>query len=410
MADTTPLERFRRTLAWQNRMLAWFGLYVYMGQHRYTYRLVVTLLLCVSFFIFTVYSAIISWGNAAEVMFSVVTVFYDFVGLTRLAILLSYPDDCYRVVQLAEQMYENDDPGTLLLSSGAASHQQHHHRQAKEQVLIRYTDLFQHSVTIFTVCFLSSIALVVMLPFVMYIFTGDMILPLGVWLPYMDPREPVGYWVTLGVQLMYIIAGPLALTPSQNVYFAFIFNICMQYELLTVQLDELDATIERNSSQVPVNAAAKAAGRVLVRDQLVRIIEYQQKCRNYIRIIEKCYANQTFVEFFCSSGQVALMFYEFRRTFWLPGLFVMPAAILQMLIQCGLGTLIEMRCDQFTTKLCAISWLRMERTEQKMYQFVVASAQQPARLTCGGIGVINMNLFLAIYKKVYSFFMMLRNF
>uniref|UniRef100_A0A182F7U2 Uncharacterized protein n=1 Tax=Anopheles albimanus TaxID=7167 RepID=A0A182F7U2_ANOAL len=369
-------------------MLAWFGCYVYIGQHRYTFRMVVTLTLCITFIIFTVYSAIISWGNAGEVMFSIVTVFYPLVGLTRLTIIFIYPDCCYKAVQMAEQMYEND-PGTLLPTF---------HR-AREQVLIRYADLFQRSVTIFAVCFLSSVALVVMLPFVMFIFTGDMILPLGVRFPYLDPREPIDYWVTLFLQLMYIVAGPLALTPSQNMYFAFIFNICMQYELLTVRLTELDETIQRNSQSAP-----------LVREQLVRIIEFQQTCRNYITLIERCFANQSFIEVFCGSAQVALLFYEFRRTFWLPGLFVIPAAILQMLIQCALGTLIEIRCDQFNTKLCGITWLRMDRTEQKMYQFVLASAQQSPRLTCGGVAIINMNLFLAVYKKVYSFFMMLRNF
>lgn len=34
---------------------------------------------------------------------------------------------------------------------------------------------------------------------------------------------------------------------------------------------------------------------------------------SYITLIERCFANQSFIEVFCGSAQVALLFYEFRR-------------------------------------------------------------------------------------------------
>uniref|UniRef100_A0A182NSQ1 Uncharacterized protein n=1 Tax=Anopheles dirus TaxID=7168 RepID=A0A182NSQ1_9DIPT len=356
---------------------------MYTEQHRVSYRIVWICFISCSFIVLSVYSAVQSWGNMGQVVLSTVAVFYAIVGVARLAVAIGNPAGCYRSIRLAEETYRQangSDPG-------------------EQGVLAKYTALFSNSVALYTFCFMISVVMVTLMPFGFYLVRGERFLPLGIAIPFTDAGTPVGFWGTLAVQLVYIYAGPLALIPSQNIYFAFVFNICLQYELLIERLKQLDGTIR--------GAGGTKAWRV--RDQLVKIIQFQQRSTNYITHIESFYHLQSFVEFLCNSLQVALTLNELHRSFWLPGFFILPVAMMQMLILCSLGTLIELKSDQFTDHLYGIAWSEMELPQQAMFKFVLKSAQQPARLTCGRFAVINMNLFLAIHKKIYSFFMMLQN-
>uniref|UniRef100_A0A182VY71 Uncharacterized protein n=1 Tax=Anopheles minimus TaxID=112268 RepID=A0A182VY71_9DIPT len=377
------LERFRATVAWQNRILALFGIYVYVREHRVTSRIVVICFIATSFIVLSVYSAAQSWGDMGLVVLNIVAVFYAIVGVARLAVAISDPAGCYHSIKLAEEMYQHADGSN----------------PAECNVLARYTDLFYRSVQLYTFCFISSVVVVSLMPFGFYLFRGERFLPIAIVFPFTDGENTIGFWCTLGVQLIYILFGPLALVPSQNIYFAFIFNICLQYELLIERLKQLDGTIRKSGGSHSSN----------VRDQLVKIIQLQQRSTEYITHIEHFYQMQSFVEFLCNSLQAALTLNELHRSFWLPGLFVLPVAVMQMLVLCSLGTLIELKCDQFTDQLYDIAWSEMELPQQAMFKFVLKSAQQPKRLTCGRFAVINMNLFLTIHKKIYSFFMMLQN-
>uniref|UniRef100_A0A182XWP1 Uncharacterized protein n=2 Tax=Anopheles stephensi TaxID=30069 RepID=A0A182XWP1_ANOST len=381
------LERFRATLAWQNKILALFGCYVYVRERRVTSRIVAICFIAISFIVLSVYSAVQSWGDMGQVLLSIVAVFYAIVGVARLAVAISDPAGCYHSIKLAEEMYQHAN----------GSH------RAECTVLAKYTDLFCKSVHLYTFGFMLSVVLVSVMPFAFYLFRGERFLPLGIVFPFTDGENMYGFWSTLAVQLAYILSGPLALVPSQNIYFAFVFNICLQYELLIERLKQLDETIRSSGS------IEQGPKRSTVRDQLVKIIQLQQRSTNYITHIENFYQMQSFVEFLCNSLQAALTLNELHRNFWLPGFFILPMAVGQMLILCSLGTLIELKSDQFKDQLYDIAWSEMELPQQAMFKYVLQSAQQPMRLTCGRFTVINMNLFLTIHKKIYSFFMMLQN-
>ncbi|EAA44759.1 AGAP004278-PA [Anopheles gambiae str. PEST] len=376
------LERFQAMVAWQNRVLALFGCYMYLGKERVSYRIVPICFMACSFVLLSLYSAIQARGNMGLAVLSIVVLFYGIIGVTRLAVAISNPAGCYRSIQIAEEMYQR--------ANGS--------NPAECNVLAKYTDLFCKSVQLYTVCFVLSVVVLTLMPFALYLLRGERYLPLGIVLPFTAETDDFGFWCTLVVQLAYMYTGPFGLIPSQNIYFAFVFNICLQYELLIERLKQLDERI-RSSNNL----------KLTVRDQLVKIIQLQQESTNYITHIERFYQLQSFVEFLCNSLQVALTLNELHRNFWLPGLFILPIAVMQMLILCSLGTLIELKSDQFKDQLYDIAWPEMDLPEQGMFKYVLKSAQQPKQLTCGRFAVINMNLFLAIHKKIYSFFMMLQN-
>uniref|UniRef100_A0A182QK86 Odorant receptor n=1 Tax=Anopheles farauti TaxID=69004 RepID=A0A182QK86_9DIPT len=376
------LDQFRTTVDRQNRILALFGCYMYTDRHRFSYRIVLICFIAISFIVLSVYSAVQTWGDMGQVVLSIVAVFYAIVGVARLAVAISNPAGCYRSLRLAEETYRH--------ANGAHA--------GEQGVLAKYTALFCNSVTLYTYSFLVGVFIVALMPFGCYLVLGERFLPLGIAIPFTDGETVNGFWCTLAVQLVYILFGPLALIPSQNIYFALIFNICLQYELLIERLKQLDNMIRCDGASAG-NTPTKGCA---VRDQLVRIIQIQQRSTNYITHIESLYHLQTFVEFLCNSLQVALTLNVLHRSFWLPGFFVLPVAIVQMLILCSLGTLIELKSDQFTNHLYGIAWSEMDLPLQAMFKFVLNNAQKPTRLTCGRFAVINMNLFMAYYEMSYG--------
>uniref|UniRef100_A0A182KED4 Odorant receptor n=1 Tax=Anopheles christyi TaxID=43041 RepID=A0A182KED4_9DIPT len=381
------LKRFQATVAWQNRILSLFGCYMYLGKQQVSYRIVPICFIASSYIVLTLYCAVQAWGDMGQVVLSIVAVFYALIGVTRLAVAISNPTGCYRSIQLAEEMYRRAN----------GSH------PAECVVLAKYTDMFCKSVHFYTLCYLLGVTVVALMPFGFYLFRGERFLPLGIVFPFTDNEDSYGYWCTLAIQLGYMLPGTLALVPSQNIYFAFVFNICLQYDLLIERLKQLDERIREPDSQTEdVNSMS-------IREQLVEIIQLQQLSISYITHIEHFYQLQSFVEFICNSLQATLTLSELHRSFWLPGFFVFPVAVGQMLILCILGTLIEVKSDHFTDQLYNIAWSEMKLPEQVMFQYVLSSAQQSSQLTCGGFADINMNLFVAIHKKIYSFFMMLQN-
>ncbi|XP_061504375.1 uncharacterized protein LOC1274121 [Anopheles gambiae] len=388
------LERFQAMVAWQNRVLALFGCYMYLGKERVSYRIVPICFMASSFVLLSLYSAIQAWGNMGLAVLSIVVLFYGIVGVTRLAVAISNPAGCYRSIQIAEEMYQR--------ANGS--------NPAECNVLAKYTDLYCKSVQLYTFFFVLSVVVLTLMPFALYLLRGERYLPLGIVLPFIAETDDFGFWCTLAGQLAYMYSGSFGLIPSQNIYFAFVLNICLQYELQIERLKQLDERIR--SSNTP---------KLTVRDQLVKIIQLQQESTkyatgsrvskkkqninagilfySYITHIERFYQLQSFVEFLCNSLQVALTLNELHRNFWLPGLFILPIAVMQMLILCSLGTLIELKSDQFKDQLYDIAWPEMDLPEQGMFKYVLKSAQQPKQLTCGRFAVINMNLFLAVCMR-----------
>ncbi|XP_052863678.1 odorant receptor 46a-like [Anopheles cruzii] len=206
-----------------------------------------------------------------------------------------------------------------------------------------------------------------------------------------------GYELNFLYQVSCILWTPPGLTASQNMFFSLIVNICVQYDLLLIQLADLDELI-RN----------KASDRI-IRQKLRHIICRQQHLERFINGIERVFSNMAFVEVFFLTLQIVLMLFVMRSNFWPPGVLLLPVCILQLFVLCLPGTLIEMKADQLTATIYSIEWYEMSVSNKRMFQMLLQHSQHPLILTCAGLMTIDMKLFMSVVKKVYSLFMMLEN-
>uniref|UniRef100_A0A182XUV6 Odorant receptor n=1 Tax=Anopheles quadriannulatus TaxID=34691 RepID=A0A182XUV6_ANOQN len=239
---------------------------------------------------------------------------------------------------------------------------------ARQSALLRwYTDIFRHGVMLYTLLFLFGAVIASVGPVLLYLYNGERILPFGVYLPFVDPDSTSGYELNYLYQLSCILWTPPGLTATQNIYFALILNICIQYDVLELHLADLDALVKRPDPHG--------------RDRL---------------LIERVYSPQAIVEVLSLTFQLVMTLYVMRTSIWLPGLFLIPLCTIQLLIFCIPGTLIELKASKLTESIYDTAWHEMHQQNKQIVHLLLHRSQHPSGLTCAGMVSINMNLFLNV--------------
>ncbi|XP_062538466.1 putative odorant receptor 83c [Armigeres subalbatus] len=321
--------------------------------------------------------------NIFEFIFVLVTFFYGVIGCGRLGFLLTHSSIASKLLIEAKLTYEQTS-----------------HEDCEQKVLIRYTNILKHCAMLFKTVFLGASALTMLLPLIIFFINGSRILPFGVVLPFTDPESVEGYRINYIYQVSCALWTPPGLTASQNMYFALVFNVCIQYDLLILKLRDLDDLINHNDDGMPDAD---------IHQKIIDIIQRQQQLINFVTNIEKLYAKPTLIEVVSNGLQIVMTLFVLHVDFWMPGYFIMIIATFQLLLSCFLGTLIDMKSELFTKEIYNLSWNLMKTSDQKTLKFMLAKSQRSLMLSCGGMMTLNMNLFLNVYKKIYSIFMMLQN-
>ncbi|XP_062542281.1 putative odorant receptor 83c [Armigeres subalbatus] len=377
------LDDFVRILNWQHLILKLMGMDVYAVGHRRICGTYTIVFMAVLFLIISLIDLYLFRYDLFNFSFVLVTIFYALLGVGRLFIMLCRSTDLQQLVLKMIIVYKDSSKN-----------------QQERKILRKYTNRLRQCVTLYTLLFMGGTTLAGVLPLIVYWWTGDKILPIGVVIPFLSTDTPDGYQLNYIYQLSCMLWTPPGLIATQNFYFAMSFNICIQYDVMTLKLQTLDKLIAKNVNGILNND---------IREELISLIQYQQRLIKFIRDLENVYAIQTFIEVACNAMQIGVTMFVLHIDFWIPGPMMICVSTFQLFLSCMLGTLIDVKNDICIQKIYDVSWHEMPKTEQKTLQFLLAEAQQSKTLSCGGFMPLNMNLFLTVYKKIYSIFMMLQN-
>uniref|UniRef100_A0A182IIU8 Gustatory receptor n=1 Tax=Anopheles arabiensis TaxID=7173 RepID=A0A182IIU8_ANOAR len=172
-----------------------------------------------------------------------------------------------------------------------------------------------------------------------------------------------GYELSYLYQLSCILWTSPGLTPTQNIYFALILNICIQYDVLELHLADLDALVKR--------ADPHSQDR-LVRQKLHQIILYQTRLEQFVQLIERVYSPQAIVKVLSLTFHLVMTLYVMRTSIWLPGVFLIPLCTIQLLlIFCIPGTLIELKASKLTESIYDTAWHEMHQQNQQIVHLLL---------------------------------------
>ncbi|XP_001847967.2 putative odorant receptor 83c [Culex quinquefasciatus] len=366
-------KEFEKITGWQLWVLRLMGCGAYEPNFRISFATLVILFLAGAFVVITIFDLFLFQNDVFNFTFALVTLSYAVIGCTRLGFIIFHPNPYSAAFQEAKQTY-------LLASSD----------ERDQQVLQHYTKLLKQCISMYSIAFLGGSVGTAFLPLIVYLWNGEKILPFGVVIPFTDLETSLGYQLNYMYQVSCILWTPPGLTASQNIYITLVFNICIQYDLIFIKLDELDQLAVRN-----IDGTLDKE----VEQKFIEIIKYQQRLNQFVAEVENRFTVQIFVEISCNALQIVVTLFVMEIDTWIPGYLVITVATFQSFLYCILGTLIDMKTELFTEKIYNVAWHRMRTSEQNNIKYMLSKSQQSVLLTNGGMLPMNMNLFLAVYKK-----------
>lgn len=273
-------QEFEKITGWQLWVLRLMGCGAYEPNFRISFATLVILFLAGAFVVITIFDLFLFQNDVFNFTFALVTLSYAVIGCTRLGFIIFDPNPYGAAFQEAKQTY-------LLASSD----------ERDQQVLQHYTKLLKRCILMYSITFLGGSVGTAFLPLIVYLWNGEKILPFGVVIPFTDLETSLGYQLNYMYQVSCILWTPPGLTASQNVYITLVFNICMQYDLIFIKLDELDQLAIRNTDGTLDTE---------VQQKIIEIIKYQQRLNQFVAEVENRFTVQIFVEISCNALQIVV--------------------------------------------------------------------------------------------------------
>ncbi|EDS30207.1 odorant receptor [Culex quinquefasciatus] len=365
-----PIQEFEQICGWQCRVLKQFGICAYEQSFKPSARTVLLLLLISCYFFIAFYDLHHFLGDLFSFAFALVTLAYGLIGISRVGHLLANPARFSELMHEAKKTYER-----------SALNQ----REAK--ILKRYTSWLKHCVIFYSMAFVAATVATGLLPTVIYLWTGQRNLPLGIELPFLDPDSLKGYLLNYLYQISCMLWTPPALIAVQNMCFILVFNVFIQYDILLLGLEDLNLLIKENTDGKLDSD---------VHQKLLQVLQYHQRLTSFSGAIERSFSVQFFVEISSNALQVIVTLFVANTANWMPGYLIIFLATFQSLMLCFLGALNELKSDQLVAKIYDVAWSEMRLPEQKSIHILLTKSQQASLLSCGGLLPMNMNLFLKV--------------
>ncbi|XP_050070732.1 putative odorant receptor 83c [Anopheles maculipalpis] len=378
-----PIYAFDRLIKRQRFLLKLIGIDSYDRQFCFNKLTVMVICLASLFFVISLYDLYLFRNDVFNFVYVLITIFFATIGIARIAVFL-----CYSNV-LAVTLAQTYHTYRLVTEEG----------EREMSILAWYTKLLQRAVDAYTIMFIGTSIAAGILPLGIYLLNGERVLPYGVVLPFVDHASQKGYELNYLYQVSCIIWTPPGLVASECMIFALVLNICIQYDILAVQLLDLDALIRSHD----------LTREALISKKLRAILHGQQRLIRYISNIEDSHTVMNGVEVLSLGMQIVITLFVMQFSLWIPGLVVIPAFSLQLFLFCLLGTIIEDKGVKFSDGVYSLTWNELSRENKQIFRLLLLSSQQPKTLTCARMTCISLNLFVNMSQKFYSIFMMLRN-
>lgn len=94
--------------------------------------------------------------------------------------------------------------------------------------------------------------------------------------------------------------------------------------------------------------------------------------------------------------QVSLTILVLSMKLWYPGFVIIACATLILLAVCLLGTILEVKYDQFNAALYEIPWYLMPLKHQRMFLCIIRASQMKKPLTFWKIAEVTVSSFLEV--------------
>ncbi|XP_035773677.1 odorant receptor 4-like [Anopheles albimanus] len=343
-------------------------------------RLIFLVVDLILYLIVNCYSIAVVWGSMMDVVFNFVTLGIAIQGFAKIAAFTSdglWTLHCYNIDRFKAPPRYSEVTDSL------------YHTATLCKVFI---DIL---LVMFSIVAIIVYSYAIMMP----IMKGKLELAFGFQLPFIDHTTVAGFGINWLFQAVQVIEGVVGLAACDICLVFLIVNATGQMDLIIIYLRRLTELVD---TDIDGQNAAQIAE--VVHEIVIKHLEHTKHITDMDTLLKK----QFFVNFGCMIFELVASLAIIVRYPWYPGMAVTLLCTIQLFVNCSLGTFLSLKNDKLVNEIYAVNWYGLSTTHQKTLKRVLQKAQLPVVLS-DGFSAIDLFNFVQIYKKIYSYLMVLQN-
>uniref|UniRef100_A0A182P0D5 Uncharacterized protein n=1 Tax=Anopheles epiroticus TaxID=199890 RepID=A0A182P0D5_9DIPT len=226
----------------------------------------------------------------------------------------------------------------------------------------------------------------------------ELSLAFGFYLPFVDYRTPLGFAINWLYQFLQVMEGCVGLMACDSCLLFLIVNATGQMDIIIAYLRQLTILIDGNESGRNDDEIAD-----LIKDIVMKHLEHTKYVTDMDRLLKK----QFFINFGCMIFELVASLAIVVRVPWYPGMAICLICTIQLFVNCALGTFLSSKNDKLVEEIYNVNWYGLSTKHQKTLQQILLTSQHPVVLS-DGFAAIDLFNFVEIYKKIYSYLMVLQ--
>lgn len=214
-------------------------------------------------------------------------------------------------------------------------------------------------------------------PAAIKIVSGNLVLPYGFELPFIDPLSLHGYCLNFLISSLWCFLSVFGFRISDSVL-----------HHLIDELNKIDKKHGIKEEKTTLNFDIK----------MKKIVEIHQKLLNFITEVEEYYKVLNFIIIGTIFIQCVASSFALIVAKWYIGALFVVVLLLQTFIYCFFGTILEVVQSNFLDKIFEINWQDISLSQKRSILFVLTPMRKTLKLTYM-FGILNYETFMTVSRQ-----------
>ncbi|KAL9693326.1 hypothetical protein quinque_012611 [Culex quinquefasciatus] len=216
-------------------------------------------------------------------------------------------------------------------------------------------------------------------PIYMYWAHNERVLMIAMRLLWIDADSYTGYIVTSAVQMVMIVITCTGLSAADTVILLFVANLIAYVDVFTNELDELNAMLNE-----------EIRDETKIKQQVRTICTQHQDIIEYESDLDERYIVISFGQVIGAVTSMSVSIFLVYMDNFIPGYPIVN--------------------EEIVDAIYSTNWYLLPEPERRCFALMLHKSQNFTEMTIGGFAPLNLETFVAIMNRIYSYFMMLISF
>ncbi|XP_063706411.1 odorant receptor 94a-like [Culicoides brevitarsis] len=228
------------------------------------------------------------------------------------------------------------------------------------------------------------------LPFLMYPFLQELILPFGFVIPGMDYTQGVGFVASYLYQIFEVLlVVTFAFLPMFHFLTFYVLFGCFHLDCQMIRLRDF------NDKLTEINFQTKPIDRI---HDLKKLIKMHQTFKEFIGNVDVIFAVQNLLDLLSISFQSITILFFCTTEFWAQGYGIVFAIVTPVFMTCAYGVVLETKGNKLVESIYELNWHLLRVTERRLIVLYLVGTQKMKYFSFGSYLPVNFDTFAKTMK------------